>query len=131
MTDQPGQPPAAGAPPAGTGEASRIQSLDERFGKIETEQQQQRGLLEQIRDSLTGRNSPPAGSAPAASPPAPAAAAAADMAEQMRQAVRDVHAEESAAGPGTPAPEKTPRETGRIGGKERLQRVFFGKDPQR
>jgi hypothetical protein len=35
-------------------EAARIKSLDDRFGAIEAEQASQRGLLEQIRDSLGG-----------------------------------------------------------------------------
>lgn len=102
--------------------------LAERVGKIETEQERQGGILDQIRDHLTGRAD--TGPAPAVRGDDPGPSAA-DMAEQMRQAVRDVRAEEAAAAtkdtPARPEPETTPREV-MIRGKDKLQRVLFGGD---
>lgn len=55
------------APPAGDGqgdgEAGRVKALDERFGAIETEQREQRGILDKIAATLTGGGggTPPAG----------------------------------------------------------------------
>lgn len=46
-------PPATGAS-TNSGEAGRIKSLDERFGSIEAEQAQQRGLLETISNAVQG-----------------------------------------------------------------------------
>lgn len=105
--------------------------LTERVGKIEAEQQRQGGILERIEGMLAGgpdSDAPPVtGTDPAAGP--------ADMAEQMRQAVRDVQAEEDAAAGRAarlgkkPEPETTPREV-MIRGKDRLQRALFGGDPK-
>lgn len=77
-------------------EGQRVQALDERFGRIEHEQSEQRGILEQIRNSL--------GSAKGAERQAHAAAQAhtqdrlehppaATIADQVRAAVADVDAE--------------------------------------
>jgi type IV secretory pathway VirB10-like protein len=111
----PDQAPAP-APPAGDA------PLAKRVDTIEAEQQRQGGILEEIRDKLTG-TAPPA--VTRGDDPGPSAA---DMAEQMRQAVRDVNAEAAAAAPSAaPEPETTPREV-MIKGKERLQRALFGGD---
>jgi hypothetical protein len=39
----------------GDGEVGRIEALDERFGRIESEQAEHRALLEQIRDAIAGK----------------------------------------------------------------------------
>jgi hypothetical protein len=109
-------PPAAPAP--------ADPPLEQRVGKLETGQESLSGKLDTIIEKLSGSPAP----APAAvtADPAPAPA---DMTEQMRQAVRDVQAETLAkSAPATPAPEITPREI-TVRGKEKLQRIFFGKDP--
>jgi len=118
-------PPEPAAPPA-----AEDAPLSKRVDSIEAEQKRQGGILEEIRDKLTGSSAeddknvtrgtePPAGGA--------------DMAEQMRQAVRDVNAEAAAAAakqpPAAPPPETSPREV-MIKGKERLQRALFGGDPK-
>lgn len=97
--------------------------LAKRVDGLEAEQQRQGGILEEIRDRLTGQ--PPAPPVKGDDPPV----SAADMAEQMRQAVRDVNAEAAAAKgtPGAPEPETTPREV-MVKGKEKLQRALFGGD---
>ena len=116
MTTPPPPEPAPSAP------------VDERVTRIEREQERQGGVLDRIVGMLgdTGSNE----TVTRADNPA---ASAADMGEQMRQAVRDVRAEEAAASkpePTTPAPETTPREV-MIRGKERLQRALFGGDPKK
>lgn len=105
--------------------------LAARVDTIEAEQQRQGGILEQIRDHLTGTDHPsqPDNVTRADTP----AASAAEMAEQMRQAVRDVNAEAAAAStaqPARPEPETTPREV-MVRGKDKLQRVLFGGDPKK
>lgn len=117
--DQPG-----GQPPA----QDTSDSIDARFTRIEDEQRDQRGILTEIRDHLTGAGSGDAGgSVTQASDPAPAG----DMAEQMRQAVRDVNAERDHdaehAKLRQPPPETSPREIV-VRGKEKLQNVLFGGD---
>lgn len=104
--------------------------VDERVSRIEREQDRQGGVLDKIVGMLGNRDDPPdTGSVTRGDDPKTAAA---DMGEQMRQAVRDVRAEEAAAStskePDKPAPETTPREV-MIKGKERLQRALFGTDP--
>jgi hypothetical protein len=109
-------------------EEERVKSLDDRFGKIEAEQERQGGLLDKIAAKLDGGSQQP----PAAEPVTRADPAPGDMAEQMRQAVRDVNAEQAqadAAKDKTPAPEQAPREV-MIRGKARLQRALFGGDPK-
>jgi hypothetical protein len=105
-----------------------------RVDKIEAEQERQGGVLDKILGKLGGGDSPdhPDSVTRGDQPPA---AAAADMAEQMRQAVRDVNAEDDAElgrahrlGQGQrPPAETSPREV-MIRGKDRLQRAFFGGD---
>lgn len=110
------------------GEEARVKSLDDRFGKIENEQERQGGLLEQILGKLGGDKAEGDPPVTRADEPGPSAG---DMAEQMRQAVRDVRAEEAAEAakqqPKEPEPEKTPREV-MVKGKDRLQRALFGSD---
>ena len=127
----------SGAPAGGGGdrEANRIRSLDERFGAIESEQRAQRGILEQLRDALTGDDDGGGGGGAVTGDPAPGGA---DMGEQMRQAIRDVRAEDAAAEAERqhaadhdrlrqPPAERQPREVG-VRGRDRLQRVLFGGD---
>lgn len=125
MTDQPPAPPApapAPAPAAGTPSleelARRQQATDQKIDKTD-------GKLDEVLGLLRGGKTPPAGG------PGPAPAAPADMAEQMRQAVRDVAAEQAASKPppAAPAPEVPPREV-LVRGKARLQRVLFGEEPK-
>jgi hypothetical protein len=114
MSEQPAAPAPADPP------------LEQRVGKLETGQESLSGKLDTILEKLSGGGvSAPAPAAVTADPaPAPA-----DMTEQMRQAVRDVQAETLAkTAPATPAPEITPREI-TVRGKEKLQRMLFGKDP--
>jgi hypothetical protein len=102
--------------------------LAARVDGLETEQKRQGGILDRIEGLLTT-----SGDTTVTSADQPPAADAAGMAEQMRQAVRDVNAEAAAAAPKdapkAPAPETTPREV-MIKGKDKLQRVLFGGDPK-
>lgn len=133
----PQTPPAdPKADPPADPEAQRVEALDARFGKIEAEQAEQRGMLTTILDKVSG-----------AAPEAPAGAQehtqtrldrSSSIADQVRQAVADVgaeaerkrrdeeHAAEHAAlRAGKPEPEKPPRE--RQGGlKSRLQKAMYG-----
>lgn len=106
---------------------------DARFEKIEAEQERQGSILDEIRAALKGGHDTPAAAPAGADEPAPA-----DMAEQMRQAVRDVNAEQQQADHDRqhaadhdrmrrPEPETTPREA-MARGKARLQRAMFGGD---
>ena len=132
-------PPASSTPPSSSDpEAGRIKGLDERFGKLESEQREQRGMLEQILGKVSGSQSPPAAGNSGGAPGGVGAATGApshDVAELMRQAVRDVGAERAAARQRTDAErarieqqaraEHAPREqTGR--GRKRLQRALWG-----
>jgi hypothetical protein len=104
---------------------------DQRIDKIEHEQERQGGILDKIVGMLGGDDKNDPTHVTQADDPK---AAAADMGEQMRQAVRDVRAEEAAAAgtqePKKPEPETTPREV-MIRGKDRLQRALFGQDPKK
>jgi hypothetical protein len=111
------EPATEPAPDAGAPLAQRVDT-------IETEQKRQGGILDRIENLLTTSSGDTVTSADQ-----PPAAAAADMGEQMRQAVRDVRAEEAAAAPAPPPPETTPREV-MIRGKDKLQRALFGSDPE-
>jgi hypothetical protein len=97
--------------------------LAQRVDGLEVEQKRQGGVLDRIENLLTTSGDT------VTSADQPPAAAAADMGEQMRQAVRDVRAEEAAAAPAPPPPETTPREV-MIRGKDKLQRALFGSDPE-
>lgn len=116
-------------------EEGRIQSLDDRFGAIETEQKEQRGVLDQILTAVSG------GAKQAGDQAHAADRTAVDdrldrpsrIQDQMKEAIRAVRAEEAAEQarqqPATPAPEKAPAEVA-IRGKERMQRFVFGGDPK-
>lgn len=103
--------------------------VDERVTRIEREQERQGSVLDKIVGMLSNDDDPGDTTVTRADPPV----SVADMGEQMRQAVRDVRAEEAAASTTqdkTPPPETTPREV-MIRGKERLQRALFGQDPKK
>lgn len=112
----PQDPPAPGAP------------IDTRMTALEREQERQGGVLDRIVGLLDTGAGP-------ANPPAPPAGSAAagdrDMIEQMRQAVRDVRAEEAARTPppAAPPPEVPPREV-KSNFKTRMQGAMFGGDPK-
>lgn len=110
MADDPPRDP----PPGGTD--------SERIAALETHQHAMDGKLDKILDVLDhdgGDARPPVTQGDP--PPEPAA----EIGEQMRQAVRDVAAEQAARTPAAPAPEKPPREI-TVKGKARLQRRLFG-----
>ena len=125
----------------GQGEADRIQSLDQRFGKIEQEQTEQRGLLEQIRDAVagTGPARPAHDKAQAHTEQRLEQPPAAAMADQVRQAVKDVNAEEEQRKRQADhdadhdrireLAERAPRES-QSGWRAKLQRGMFGSDPK-
>jgi hypothetical protein len=126
---------ASSSAPEGAGPESGGGSTppaDERITALEAEQQRQGGLLDEILTAVRGGGA--AGTGPAAVAGTDPAAAGADMAEQMKQAVRDVQAEGDAelgkavrlGAAGTrPAAESSPREV-TVRGKDRLQAAFFG-----
>ena len=116
MTSPQPDPPGAqdGGPPQGGSDSDRIRALEQHQSVIDGKLDRVLGLLE------ADGKAPVTGSPP---PPVPAP----DIAEQMRQAVRDVAAEQAKAGPQAPAPEQPPREIG-VRGKARLQRGLFGGD---
>lgn len=146
----PADPPAGGAQggapdDAGDDEAGRIRTLDERFGKIEHEQAEQRGLIQQVLDRLPGRSGgqaegepDPAASNPPAGGPGPAdivgtVRAEIAAAETRRRAEEQQHAEqrgeterivqeqmEKLRG------EQAPRDP-QTGFRGRLQRITIGK----
>lgn len=118
------------------GEAGRVKSLDDRFGALEHEQSEQRGMLSQILGKLGGGGDAPKGEPVTRGDDPLAGPDPGSMAEQMRQAVRDVRAEEAQAEKDrqhsadhdrlrTPDPEKAPREV-MIRGKAKLQKIMFG-----
>ena len=117
--------PNAQTPPDG----GQDQSLGKRVDGLETEQKRQGGVLDRIEGLLTDRDKD-SGTVVNADPP-PAGVNPAEMAEQMKQAVRDVQAEDDAAlgrqVRHRPPPEQTPREV-MVKGKARLQRALFGGD---
>lgn len=124
----------------GDGEVTRIEALDERFGRIESEQAEHRQLLEQIRDAIgAGRRGERRAHDAAQQhterrleqPPA------ATMADQVRQAVKDVNAEEEQKRASAQhqadhdrireMAERAPRET--ISGfRGRLRKAMYGAD---
>lgn len=103
------------------------EELEPRVAKLETGQESMSERIDRILGILdTGHGQGDGGaSTTTTADPAPAA----DMAEQMRQAVRDVHAEQAAAAP-EPEPEKPPREAGQPL-KQRMARVLYGKGERR
>jgi hypothetical protein len=106
-------------PATGT-EETRIASIDE----MRAEQDRQGNLIDEILGLLkSGSRTDSDGSGritQADPPPAP------DIAEQVRQAVRDVAAE-TAAGSGEPRPEQPPKEAGQPL-RAKVQGFMFGKD---
>jgi hypothetical protein len=125
----------ADTPPADPGAADPPKDgpLKDRVDSIESEQKRQGGVLDEIKQLLAGQQ---ADSGTVVNGDQPPAAAAADMAEQMKQAVRDVQAESDAEvgrqarlGAGRPPAETSPREV-MVKGKDRLQRALFGGDPK-
>jgi hypothetical protein len=128
MTDKPADPPAD-PKPADEGLKTRVDGL-------EAEQQRQGGVLDEIRQLLTGGTGKPGpGNGPDRKDPL-AGPDPGSVAEQMRQAVRDVRAEEAAADHDAhhaqlkaPPPEVKPDEV-MIRGKARAQKFLFGSDPK-
>lgn len=128
------------APPAGTGEETRIQAYDDRFKSIEGEQKRQGGVLDTILGKLGDGGGKDAGK------PDPGKEGkegkedpgTGGIADQVAAAVRAVRAEERAAedkkkhdadhaAMRKPPAEKAPREG--EGWKTRMQRAVFGGDP--
>ena len=101
------------------------EGLEPRVARLETGQE---SIAEKVDRILGLLDKKPEGDPPVTSAdPAPAA----DMGEQMRQAVRDVHAErDQAAAKDPPKPEVPPREAGQPA-KQRLARVLYGKGSER
>jgi hypothetical protein len=120
VADEPQQPAAAGS--------TETAPLESRVGEIERKQDRQDGKLDRIIEMLPGVGSAGGGEPVTRADEPPASAA--DMAEQVRQAVRDVNAESASKEPSRPAPEMTPREVG-IEGKQKLQAWLFGGDPKK
>jgi hypothetical protein len=124
-------PDPAAAPPASTPPADPPKT-EQRLDKIETEQARQGTILEQI---LTKVGAAPAGDGKVT--PGSTEQAPADIAEQMRQAIRDVGAEQEAARQAAAhdadhqqmrtRPEQRPRER-RTPLRARLQKTVFGID---
>jgi hypothetical protein len=90
----PAPAPAQGQPPAGDGEAGRVQALDARFAQIENEQREQRGILDKIAAAVgqggSGGGAPAGGQGDggqgAGAGPVPSAAS---IAAQVRQEIAD------------------------------------------
>jgi len=118
-----GRPVTATPPePTPTPEPAPDGSLTERVGKLETGQD----TIASKVDRILGILDKPEGDAP----PTGADPAPADMGEQMRQAVRDVHAEAVAAEAAKPKPEQPPREAGQPF-RQRLAEVVHGREPRK
>ena len=121
----------------GAEEVGRIEALDERFGRIESEQAEHRQLLEQIRDAIAGKGAakPAHDRAEKRTEGRLAEPAAVTIAEQVRAAVEAVGAEkaekERAAAHDADhqkmreAAERPPREA-MPGFRGRLSRAMFG-----
>lgn len=103
-------------------------TLETRVGKLETGQESIAGKVDKILGILD-KPADPAAEPVTTADPAPDAP---DMAEQMRQAVRDVHAEAAAAAAkdSKPKPEVQPREAGQPF-RQRLGEVIHGREPKR
>lgn len=101
--------------------------LDDRVTALETGQDSLSGKIDEILGIIKGSKQDPPAEPVTTADPAPA-----DMAEQMRQAVRDVHAErdQADAGKHTPVPEKPPREAGQPA-RQKLASVLYGKEPKK
>ena len=99
--------------------------LDERVTALETGQESLTEKVDKILGIVSkGHDDKPSEPVTTADP------APADMAEQMRQAVRDVHAErDQADAKSKPEPEHKPREAGQPG-RQRAARILYGKEPK-
>lgn len=140
------------SPPAGDagGEEGRIKSLDDRFGKIEHEQAEQRGILSRIEQALGGRPKVP-GTGSASSPPTESGSrtepdgTGLSIAEQVKRGVAEIEerkqreaAEQQAKdadqawrkGVDERLAERRPAEP-RTGRKVKLQRALFGRQDDR
>jgi hypothetical protein len=129
-------------PPAGQQQADpegqRVQALDDRFGAIEAEQAEQRGLLEQIRDAIGGTGRAAPAHATAGQATETTLERRETIAELTRRAVEDVnaktqrdqadaaHAAEHAELKARREAEQQPREPQR-GPKAAAQRFLLGK----
>jgi hypothetical protein len=117
----------------GQTEEGRIESLDTRFGAIETEQREQRGMLDKILTAVSGTGGQAAATAHRADTTVvdDRLDRPSRIQDQMKEAIRAVNAEQQQAqqpGPAAPAAEAAPAEVA-IRGKQRLQQIVFGKDP--
>lgn len=104
------------------------QPIDQRVTALESGQESLTEKVDKILGIVSGDRGPKDDEASTTvADPAPA-----DMAEQMRQAVRDVHAErdQADAGKHTPVPEKPPREAGQPA-RQKLAGVLYGKEPRK
>jgi hypothetical protein len=142
----------AGNSQGGDPEAARIQTLDQRFGAIEAEQKEQRGLLTEIRGLLGGSPKAPSGGPggsggphSGSSPDPSSSPASPSVAEQVRQGVKEIEAEKEREAKAKAAAdadsawratveqalaERRPAEPG-TGFRARLQRGLVGKpDPK-
>lgn len=112
--------------PATEPEPAPGDTLETRVGKLETGQESISTKVDRILGILD-KPADPGGPVTTADPAPPAV----DVAEQMRQAVRDVHAEtEAAAKKDPPKPEVQPREAGQPF-RQRLGEVIHGREPKR
>lgn len=138
-TSDPQQNPDTGSGPAGDREAARIRSLDERFSAIESEQASQRGLLQEIRDAITGGHADPGdgqadpGETEAAGPPNIGAEVRRQIAEADQRRAAEEERKEGQTWRQTVEerlealkPEQAPREA-QTGRKGTLQRIMFGR----
>lgn len=135
MTTGQGDPPEEDQP--GDDEVTRIEALDERFGRIESEQAEHRGMLEQILDRVGGARDDAHDKAEKHTQHRLAHPPAESMADQVKKAVRDVEAEKEAERTRAAhdadherirqEAERRPRELS-SGFRGKLQRVMFGGD---
>ena len=120
-------------------EGQRVESLDARFGAIEHEQAEQRGILTQIRDALAGEGKAAPAHAAAQGRTETRLEASSSIADQVRRAVQDVNAEEEQRKRDeahaadhvalAEAREKPPREAA-SGVRGKIQRAMFGAEPK-
>jgi hypothetical protein len=121
----------------GDEEVSRIEALDTRFGRIESEQAEHRGMLERILDRVGGAEHQAHDEAEQHTQKRLEKPPAQSMAEQVKRAVKDVKAEEAAEETRKAhdadherirqEAERRPREAA-SGGRAKLQRIMFGAD---
>lgn len=105
-------------------------SQDARLDRLEATQAEQGGKLDQIIAMIKGDGDGKPEAAPAQTGDGPDQVST--IADQVRQAVRDVHAEEAqAAAKGKPdeAPKEKPPRESQSGFRGKLQRAMYGGDP--